>query len=228
MVLQGVAMKNITFEKDVNEKSEKEHIEWLRIWCEDTNDNQLPRVALIGDSITEGYYQCVKRMLKGTATVDYLATSYSVKSDIYCEVIRKFLMDSKYEVVHYNYGLHAFSVDRKEYRACCKKVLQFIPANSKIIVATTTTVLDESLEKEDLHWKDKVLERNDEILDIAKELNVDVDDLNQVCRTFDSFKRNKDGVHFTDAGYQILAQSVVNCVKNTMKNNVQLNNKGSI
>ena len=57
---------------------EKEQQEWLRLWCDDTKDALLPRVALIGDSITEQTYQVVKMELEGIAVVDYFATSYSI------------------------------------------------------------------------------------------------------------------------------------------------------
>ena len=80
-------MNNITFEYKNKSNSQKEDIEWIRIWCEDTNDILLPRVALIGDSITEGYYNMVKDLLKDIAKVDYLATSYSVASNFYSETI---------------------------------------------------------------------------------------------------------------------------------------------
>ena len=50
-------MREQTFQKTAREK---EDIEWLRVWCEDTNA-ALPRVLLIGDSITEGYHAGAQR-----------------------------------------------------------------------------------------------------------------------------------------------------------------------
>ena len=89
-------MSNITFDSEGTTNLEKESIEWIRIWCEDTNDNELPRVSLIGDSITEGYYGMVKEALKDIAKVDYLATSYSVASDMYQGCVEHFMKDSVY------------------------------------------------------------------------------------------------------------------------------------
>ena len=62
-------MSNITFDTQAKTKKEKEDIEWLRIWCEQTNDETLPHIGLIGDSITEGYYQLVKKALDGVKIV---------------------------------------------------------------------------------------------------------------------------------------------------------------
>lgn len=206
-------MKNITFDKEAKSVHIKEDIEWLRIWCEDVNIENMPRVALIGDSITEGYYQFVKNALKEVAKVDYLTTSYSIASDMYQSIVKNFVTDSKYDVVHFNYGLHAFSADTEVYESRCKELLQFISQRSKTVVATTTTVLEETLEKENLSWKEKVIERNEKIIGIAQELDLQVDDLNKVCKEFGLTERYKDGVHFADEGYVKLAESVVLNVK---------------
>lgn len=206
-------MSNITFDKEARKVNGKEDIEWIRIWCEDTNNESLPRVALIGDSITEGYYKLVRNALKGVASVDYLATSYSVASDIYQDIVRKFVNDSNYAVVHYNYGLHAFGVDDETYQECCKELVQFLTARAKTIIATTTTVMDETLESENLSWKDKVIVRNEKLTLIAQMLELDIDDLNALCKTLDMDARNPDGVHFSEKGYIALANSVVCSIK---------------
>ena len=210
-------MNNITFDHEANTNHEKENIEWLRIWCEDVNDNTLPHVALIGDSITEGYYQLVKHALKDVAKVDYLATSYSIASHMYSETVKNFVRDSAYDVVHFNYGLHAFSVDEETYETRCSDVLKFIVSQAKVVVATTTTVMDETLRVEQESWKGKVIERNQKLNIIAKSLHLEVDDLNELCKTFTLPDRNPDGVHFNESGYALLAESVVQSIKKQLE-----------
>lgn len=210
-------MKDITFDSEAKTKYAKEDTEWLRIWCEDVNVENLPRVALIGDSITEGYNQFVKKKLKGIAKVDYLATSYSIASEVYGKIIECFVNDSEYDVVHFNYGLHAYSVDDEAYESRCKGIAKHIMKNSKVILATTTTVLDETLEKENEFWKEKVISRNKKIVKIARELGLKVDDLNKVCTELDIGKRYTDGVHFWDAGYEELAESVALSIQEQLK-----------
>lgn len=201
-------MNDITFDRAANAEQKKEDIEWLRIWCDEVNDEKLPHVALIGDSITEGYYPFVKSALSGIARVDYLATSYSVASAMYQETVRNFVKDSAYATVHYNYGLHAYAVDEETYEICCRELIQFLAAQSRAVIATTTIVLDDTLRAEDPSWRDKVIARNEKLMAIAEELKLDVDDLNAVCKTFDEASRNPDGVHFTESGYKILADHV--------------------
>src|ERR1017187_9104997 len=52
-----------------------ESIEWCDIWISHANETNLPRVLLIGDSITRAYYPEVEKHLEGKAYVARLATS---------------------------------------------------------------------------------------------------------------------------------------------------------
>ena len=56
----------------------REAIEWCNIWIPDANETKLPRVLLIGDSITGGYGPKVADALKGKASVARLTTSKSI------------------------------------------------------------------------------------------------------------------------------------------------------
>ena len=205
-------MSNITFDTEGKVKTSKEDIEWLRIWCEETNDS-LPRVALIGDSITEGYFRLVQKAFEGIARVDYLATSYSVESEIYKSTVKALIDDSDYAVVHYNYGLHAYSVNEDRYEKGCREMLAYISKRAKTVVGTTTTVLNEDLKTESVHWKDKVRLRNERLLSIAADMGLSVDDLNKVSKDLAGDNRTPDGVHFSENGYQVLAKSVVESIK---------------
>lgn len=206
-------MSNITFDTQAKTKKEKEDIEWLRIWCEQTNDETLPHIGLIGDSITEGYYQLVKKALDGVARVDYLATSYSIDSEIYLAIVKKFVEDSSYAVVHFNYGLHAHGVDGETYALRCKEILSHILTQTKAVVGTSTVVFDESLERENPSWKNEVALRNEKLVSVAKDLGVKVDDLNALSKDLKGEFRCPDGVHFSEKGYAVLAESVVKSVK---------------
>lgn len=43
----------------------KEDFEWIHSWTDYSNNNDLPRILLIGDSITEGYNRIVREKLSG-------------------------------------------------------------------------------------------------------------------------------------------------------------------
>ncbi|MBE5739529.1 MAG: SGNH/GDSL hydrolase family protein [Clostridiales bacterium] len=209
-------MSNITFDAEGKTETLKEDIEWLRLWCEETNDQNLPRVALIGDSITEGYFRYVLNALKGIARVDVLTTSYSIKSNAYNMMVKSFVADSDYAVVHYNYGLHAHSVDDDTYEEECAAMLDYIAKRAKVVVGTSTIVLENDLQTESANWQGKVRTRNERLLKIAKAKGFVIDDLNSISRTLLGDYRAPDGVHFSEKGYEVLAGYVVESIKKVL------------
>ena len=115
-------MDKQTFEQNTDGRDKKEDIEWIRIWCEDTGSD-LPRVAMIGDSITEQVYEKVKKELQGLVKVDYLATSYSIASPTYMKMVQAFADDSQYALIYFNYGLHAGGLPIEVYEDGCRTIL---------------------------------------------------------------------------------------------------------
>ena len=210
-------MSNITFDTEGKTKTLKEDIEWLRLWCENTNDERLPRVALIGDSITEGYFRCVFKALEGIAHVDVLATSYSISSPAYQNIVKSFVQDSDYAVVHYNYGLHAHNVEDDAYEAECAAMLEYIVKRATAVVGTSTTVLESDLQTESAYWQNKVRTRNERLVKIAQEKGLLINDLNALSKTLTGDYRAPDGVHFSEKGYQALAELVAESIKKVLE-----------
>jgi hypothetical protein len=65
----------------------------------------LPRVLLIGDSISIGYTLDVREMLKGKANVHRIPTNGGPTTNG-LKSIKAWLGDSKWDVIHFNWGLH--------------------------------------------------------------------------------------------------------------------------
>ena len=67
--------------------------------------SRLPRVLLIGDSISMGYTLDVREMLKGKANVHRIPTNGGPTTNG-LKNIKAWLGDSKWDVIHFNWGLH--------------------------------------------------------------------------------------------------------------------------
>ncbi len=65
----------------------------------------LPRVLIIGDSISIGYTLPVRALLKDKANVHRILTNGSATKNG-LENLKKWLGDSKWDVIHFNWGLH--------------------------------------------------------------------------------------------------------------------------
>ena len=203
-----------TFNEFGTETFQKENIEWVNIWCENTNDKTLPRVALVGDSITQQSFQTVQKELKGLALVDYFATSYSLLSPAYENMLTGFLNDSKYDVVCYNYGLHGYAINGENFEKAYRATIEKIRKNSKMVISLTTCVRDKTdLTKISERWEHKVQERNLIAQKVAREYGIFVDDLFSVSMRLGVEGISIDGVHFNDYGKERIAKSKAEAIK---------------
>ena len=67
-----------------------------------------PRVLIIGDSISLGYTPYVQRMLAGTARVEHNAAS-AFQTGNGVQRLKEWLGDGRWDVIHFDFGLQAFS-----------------------------------------------------------------------------------------------------------------------
>ena len=210
-------MATFTFEGKSKAKQRKENIEWMNIWCENANDDSLPRVALIGDSITHQSFGVAQRELKGIAHIDLLSASYSITSEFYIRTLENFLRGSNYAVIHYNYGLHAYNVTDDEYEEAYRHLLKLFTKHGKVIIATTTTVLTlPDMAEEQEPSKTVVHNRNERALKLAKEFGLSVDDLFSVCQKLPKDAKQPDGVHFNELGNEALGKSIAESIKKAL------------
>ncbi|MBM4040560.1 MAG: SGNH/GDSL hydrolase family protein [Planctomycetes bacterium] len=70
-----------------------------------TDDPKLPRVLLIGDSISIGYTVPVRALLRGKANVHRPLTNCGPTTTALKE-LDKWLGEGKWDVIHFNWGLH--------------------------------------------------------------------------------------------------------------------------
>ncbi len=129
------------FAQTPTEPSGKEGIEWCDIWIVHANETKLPRVLLIGDSITKGYAGEVEKQLEGKAYVGRLCTSCFDTDPALIAYIRAVLESYKFDVIHFNNGMHGWGHSEDEYAQGLPTVLAAIrryAPNAKLIWANTT------------------------------------------------------------------------------------------
>lgn len=119
----------------------REGIEWCDIWISHASKTNLPRVLLLGDSITRGYYPAVERRLTSKAFVARLTTSAFVSDPMFHQQIALVLDNTQFDVIHFNNGLHGWQYSEADYREAFPrflKTMQKHAPHAKLIWATTT------------------------------------------------------------------------------------------
>ena len=192
----------------------KEQFEWVHSWCDEAPSSDLPRVLLVGDSITLGYQEKVRQKLKGVCYVDFISTSYAIDTKIYNTIVSSFFADSDYALIHFNHGLHGQHISKRTYKSRLKKLLEKAGDKCKIVLATSTIVYCEGNTRLDRTWVKRLKERNDSVNELASEFGYGVDDLYSVSVSMSTDKRALDGIHYTEEGYEDCACAVAECIRN--------------
>ena len=189
----------------------------------------LPRVLLIGDSISMGYTIPVRELLKGKANVLRVMENCG-ESARGVKKLDAWLGNEKWDVIHFNFGLHDLKyLDEKgtyvapdkgkqvallpEYEANLRKlVTRLQQTGAKLIWASTTPVPDGSLGR----VKADEIRYNEVALKVMKEMGVTIDDLHAVVTNGPSDMQLPRNVHYTPAGYAILARAVADQIESAL------------
>ena len=188
----------------------REDIEWIDIWMPHTNEHALPRVLLIGDSITRNYNPFVEKALQGKAYVCRLTTSHFISDPLLLGQITLLLGQMKFDVIHFNNGMHGFQHTEEEYRAAFPAYLAAIrdhAAGAKLFWASTTPVR-QSHHIEQLDPRtERVKVRNAIASEFVSKEGIPVDDLYALVLPHPEYN-DAAGVHFTVPGEQAQAAQV--------------------
>lgn len=179
----------------------------------------LPRVLLIGDSISIGYTLPVRAALKGKANVhrppgNCSSTGYTISK------LEEWLGPGKWDVIHFNWGLHDAKLPPEGvrhappdvYEKNLRQLVKRLKATgAKLIWATTTPVpLGGNLAPN--RRFDSVDKYNAIAAKVMAEFGVATNDLNAaIAPHVAKFGRPND-VHFTTEGSAFLAERVTRSV----------------
>ncbi len=185
----------------------------------------LPKVLLIGDSISGGYSKEVKRLLEGKASVtgpiaNAEATIFGVTQ------IDDWIGTTKWDLIHFNWGLwdiYGWKYAKEDRSPAMYEqrldtlVTRLKKTGAKLIWATTTPVCLETETTMLKQFKTEVKispelekEYSDAALRVMKKHDIEVNDLHAVIKPQQDKVQAIDNVHFSGAGYGMLGKAVAN------------------
>lgn len=196
-------------------KIARENIEWTDVWFPNSNSHDLPRVLLIGDSITRAYFSAVEANLKGKAYVARVATSKAVGDPALPKELAVFLSESRFDVVHFNIGMHGWEYSEDDYRRYLPELLDVIrkgAPGAKLIWAMTTPVRKD---KAPGPSNDRIVARNRIAREFFEKQGIPIDDLHALMSGHDDL--HSDDVHFNPQGSAMLAAQVADKVSKLLQ-----------
>jgi acyl-CoA thioesterase-1 len=188
----------------------------------------LPRVLIIGDSISMGYTIPVRKLLDGKANVHRPPancgdTARGLKN------LDKWLGDGKWDVIHFNFGLHdlkyldangkyANPPDGKQvalpdqYDKNLRELVHRLKKTEvKLIWASTTPVPEGTVGR----VKGDEVAYNQVATKVMKDEGIPIDDICAIVVADPELQRPKN-VHMTPEGYEKLAESVAGAISTAL------------
>jgi acyl-CoA thioesterase-1 len=191
-------------------------------------DPGLPRVFLIGDSISLGYTIPTRKLLAGKANV-LRAKDNTNSSANGVRMLDTWLGDGKWDVIHFNFGLHDLKYVREEkdeskrrqnvpieeYEKNLEQIVQRLQkTGAKLIWCTTTPVPPGGTA--DRVAGDEV-RYNQAAVRVMKKHDIAIDDLCAYVRPHQSEWQIPGNVHYTEDGYQALAKQVAASIETALQ-----------
>jgi hypothetical protein len=200
--------------------SAKESIEWCDIWVSHASETNLPRVLLIGDSITRAYYPQVEKRLAGKAYVARLASSAFISDPVLLMQIRMVLSQYKFDVIHFNNGMHGWQHSEKEYEDAFPEYLKTIrecAPNAKLIWANTTPLKANPASSENftVATDERIAQRNAIAAKFVQAQGIPVEDLNTPMQGHPEY--HDGNVHFNSRGIAVQAGVVAADVEKLLR-----------
>jgi lysophospholipase L1-like esterase len=206
LLAPGVLASLHAADKYRNRDVKREDIEWTDVWMPDMNRHDLPRVLLIGDSITRAYYKGVEENLRGKAYCARIATSKAVGDPALIAELHAFLPEAKFDVIHFNIGMHGWSYSEEEYRKHLPDLLKEIRKDApgaRLIWASTTLVRKDSSPGP---TNARIRARNTLAQTYFAHKQISIDDLSTLMAAHQDL--HSDDVHFNSQGAALQAKQV--------------------
>ena len=194
----------------------------------------LPKVLIIGDSISIGYTPYVKRQLKDEVTLSHNPGN-AAHTGTGLAKIDAWLGDTRWDLIHFNWGLHdlcyrnpnakqqgnrdkvngTITNTPEQYEKNLDQLVTRLAKTGATLLWASTTLVPEG-EAGRIAGDDK--KYNEVAARVMKKHGVAIDDLHALSATFaaDLFVKAGD-VHYKPAGYQKLGTQVATNIRTALK-----------
>ncbi|MGK0239047.1 MAG: lysophospholipase L1-like esterase [Candidatus Pelagisphaera sp.] len=197
--------------------------------------NEMPKVLIIGDSISIGYLPFVQEMMKGEALVTRPFDANGEPEN--CQgttngklYIDKWIGKERWDIIHFNFGLHDIKhvkadtgknsndpndpqqADVVQYEKNLAGIVSTLKATKAKLVFATTTPYPDTVSKP-LRTPGMPEKYNKAALAIMKRKGISVNDLYDFVASQMVALQRPDNVHFTETGYEALADEVVKAIR---------------
>ncbi len=180
------------------------------------DDPALPRVLLIGDSISRGYTVPVRRALAGKANVHRAPrncgstlTAFSTNKTLKMQQLELWLGTGRWDVIHFNFGIHDCHGSLPDYTNRIEQIVRRLEqTGARLIFAASAWGHDPD---------DLIVPFNRAAAELMGRLGVPVNDLYGAMKPrVAEFRIAPDNSHFQESGNQFLGERVAAAIRDRL------------
>jgi len=177
-------------------------------WDFVADDPKLPRILLIGDSVSRAYTLGVRHLLAGKANVHRAPencgpTANGLKK---LEIWLGSGGPGKWDVIYFNFGIHDRATPLADYEKRLGEIVTRLQqTGATVIWASTTPIPRDDAKKQ---TPESIVERNAVAARVAQAHGLAIDDLFTFITPHLAETQKPGDVHYTDRGYELLSQHV--------------------
>jgi acyl-CoA thioesterase-1 len=191
-------------------------------------DPNLPNVLIIGDSISIGYTGAVSAKLVGKANVLHNPGN-AEGTKLGLEKLKEWLGDTKWDVIHFNWGLHDMKsvkaetgensndpndprqADLETYTANLEILVKQLKATGAKLIFATTTPFPAGVKP--FRLPEDAVRYNAAALSVIRANNIQVNDLYQLVLPKLNALQKRRNVHFNQEGSKVLGEQVADVIQ---------------
>ncbi|MCE9629438.1 MAG: SGNH/GDSL hydrolase family protein [Planctomycetia bacterium] len=182
------------------------------------DDPALPRVLLIGDSVSRAYTQPVRMALAGKANV-HRAPANCGPSASGVKNLDAWLVSApggdRWDVIHFNFGIHDRNTPVADYAVRLEKIVERLKkTGANLVWASTTPIPDVPAQKQTAA---SIMERNAAAAAVMDKHDVAIDDLFAFITPHLAEAQLPNDVHFKPEGYDLLGHQVAESILAVIK-----------
>ena len=160
------------------------------------DDPDLPRVLLIGDSVSRAYTRTVRKELAGKANV-HRAPANCGPTATGMKKIDVWLGDGKWDIIHFNFGIHDRNTPIVDYTSRLEQLIARMRKTGATLIWANTTPLPNVTGK---YTAISVVERNAAAAEVMARHKVPISDLFGAINARITELQNPNDCHFSSAG----------------------------
>lgn len=174
------------------------------------DDPALPRVLLIGDSVSRAYTQTVRKALAGKANV-HRAPANCGPTATGVKKIDIWLGDGEWDLIHFNFGIHDRNTPLEDYTARLEQLITRMKETGATLIWAHSTPLPDLPEKD---WTAvSMIERNTAAAELMNKHNISVNNLFTAITPQLDELQNPDDCHFNSSGNEFLGMKTAQFIE---------------